>query len=101
MLRLFPPVPLNFRTALKDTTIPRGGGPDGLSPIWIPKGHNVGYSVWVMHRRKEFWGEDADEFRPERWAEGRKLENWQYLPFNGGPRICLGRKLLLGVPCSL
>ncbi|RFU24502.1 hypothetical protein B7463_g11835, partial [Scytalidium lignicola] len=94
-LRLFPPVPINFRTALKDTTIPRGGGPDGLSPIFIQKGRDVCYSVWVMHRRKELWGEDASEFRPERWEEGKSFQNWQFLPFNGGPRICLGQQYAL------
>ena len=51
-----------------------------------------------MHRRKELYGEDADCFRPERWearddnAVDLKNIGWGYLPFNGGPRICLGRK---------
>lgn len=33
-------------------------------------------------------------FRPERWEDGTLHERigWGYLPFNGGPRICLGRK---------
>jgi hypothetical protein len=42
-----------------------------------------------MHRRKDIWGPDADDFRPERW-DGRRV-GWEYLPFNGGPRICIGR----------
>lgn len=46
-----------------------------------------------MHRRKDYYGEDADEFRPERWATMR--QNWHYLPFNGGPRICLGQQYAL------
>jgi cytochrome P450 len=91
-LRLYPPVPLNFRTALTDTSIPEGGGPDRLSPVFIPKGTIVAYSVWAMHRRTDLWGADAAKFVPERW-EGGKMRGWQYLPFNGGPRICLGRKL--------
>lgn len=90
-LRLYPPVPLNARTSVKDTTIPVGGGPDGLSPIFIPKGTTVSYSVWAMHRRTDLWGPDAAKFNPDRWAGG-KMRGWQYLPFNGGPRICLGRK---------
>lgn len=46
-----------------------------------------------MHRRKDIYGQDAEEFRPERW-EGDSLRDigWAYLPFNGGPRLCLGRK---------
>lgn len=41
-LRLYPVVPFNFRSALKDTTLPHGGGPDGNSPIGILKGTPIG-----------------------------------------------------------
>ncbi|KAI9779011.1 MAG: hypothetical protein M1816_003788 [Peltula sp. TS41687] len=92
-LRLYPVVPGNLRTAVRDTTIPRGGGEDGQSPVFIRKGQSVIYSVHVMQRRKDLWGEDADEFRPERW-QGLK-QSWNYLPFNGGPRICLGQQFAL------
>lgn len=80
-LRLFPVVPINGRYAFKDTTIPTGGGPDGKSPIFIPKGDSVEYSVYILQRRKDLWGQDADEFVPERW-ENRKV-GWEYVPFNG------------------
>lgn len=46
-----------------------------------------------MHRRRDIWGEDADEFKPERWS-GRR-PGWEYLPFNGGPRICIGQQFAL------
>ena len=91
-LRLYPAVPFNFREAVRDTTLPFGGGRDGKSPIAIMKGEMVYYSVYVLHRREEFWGPDMADFRPERW-EGRKT-GFEFLPFNGGPRICLGRKWL-------
>ena len=64
----------------------------------IRKGEAVGYSVYVMHRMKKLYGKDADDFRPERWdpdvdnAVNLKNIGWGYLPFNGGPRICLGRE---------
>ena len=89
-LRLYPVVPLNSRRAAKDTTLPLGGGPDGLSKVYVRKGEQIDYSVHVLHRRKDLWGPDAEEYKPERWA-GRK-PGWEYLPFNGGPRICIGRK---------
>lgn len=89
-LRLFPPVPANTRQALRDTTIPRGGGPDGMSKVFVHKNQQVNYTVYALHRRKDLWGSDADDFKPERWA-GKKY-GWEFLPFNGGPRICLGRK---------
>lgn len=77
-LRLYPVVPINSRYANKDTTLPRGGGKDGKSPIFIRKGTSCDYSVHVMHRRKDIWGPDADDFKPERW-EKRKV-GWEYLP---------------------
>ena len=46
-----------------------------------------------MHSDLEFWGPDADHFKPERW-EGRKL-GFNYLPFNAGPRICIGQQFAL------
>ena len=46
-----------------------------------------------MHSDPEFWGPEADRFNPERW-EGRKL-GFNYLPFNAGPRICIGQQFAL------
>ena len=89
-LRLYPVVPGNSRMAFADTVLPLGGGLDGQSPVFIPKDTIVSYAVYSMHRRNDYYGEDADEFRPERWSTLRPI--WEYLPFNGGPRICIGRK---------
>lgn len=94
-LRLYPVVPGNSREALVDTTLPIGGGVDGKAPMFIPKGTYVQWSVWTMHRRKDFYGQDAEEFRPERWLGEKGLRpGWEYLPFNGGARICLGREFV-------
>lgn len=97
VLRLYPSVPVNSRAALKTTTLPVGGGPDGKSPILVRKDEAVGYCVYAMHRRTDIYGEDALEFRPERWEDGRLLRDvgYGYLPFNGGPRVCLGQEFAL------
>ncbi|KAL9109660.1 MAG: hypothetical protein Q9227_005698 [Pyrenula ochraceoflavens] len=99
VLRLYPSVPVNSRAAIKMTTLPTGGGREGTAPILVRKGEAVGYCVYAMHRRKDLYGEDADRFRPERWEEndGRLVREigWGYLPFNGGPRICLGQEFAL------
>jgi len=90
-------VPLNDRVANKNTTLPRGGGPDGLSPIFVPKGGIMVYHAFTMHRDPELWGDDAEEFRPERW---NKLKaGYNMTAFGAGPRICPGRKFFL--PFSL
>ncbi|KAF2713984.1 cytochrome P450 [Pleomassaria siparia CBS 279.74] len=65
------------RVCLETTVLPSGGGPKGRSPLL---------------RDKSFWGEDADEFRPERW--GTIKPTWEYIPFSGGPRICPAIKLV-------
>ena len=94
-LRLYPILPENNRTAQVDTVLPLGGGEDGKSPVLVKKGQMALWSIHIMHRRKDIYGEDAEEFRPERWLDteqGQGLRvGWEYLPFNGGPRICIGR----------
>ena len=70
-LRLMPIVPGNMRTAVRDTILPVGGGPDGRSPVFVPQGHGVEYSVWSMHRREDFFGDEALDFKPELWEHLR------------------------------
>ena len=95
-LRLYPPVPVNQRAASYDTTIPEGGGPDGLSPVLVRQGESVGYSVYAMHRRTDIYGPDALEYRPERWQnEGLQGIGLGYLPFGAGARKCLGQEFAM------
>jgi cytochrome P450 len=96
-LRLHPPIPRNSREALKDTTLPVGGGPDGTNPIFIPQGTQVGYQTFSMHRRVDVFGEDAESFIPERWTERNLRPGWAFLPFNGGPRVCIGQQFSLNL----
>jgi hypothetical protein len=63
--------------ALKNTTLPRGGGPDGMSPIGVLKDTPIGYSTLVMQRREDLYPPTTsgfapiDKFVPERW------DHWQ------------------------
>jgi len=102
VLRLYPSVPVNSRAAVKTTSLPTGGGPDGTAPVFVKEGTPVGFAVYLMHRRKELYGSDAEQFRPERWDPNEAsnevdLKNigWGYLPFNGGPRVCIGQEFAL------
>lgn len=96
-LRVASIVPLNDRSANRDTVLPRGGGPDGRSPVFVPKGGQVLMPLYAMQHRADIWGDDVEEFKPERW-EGRKA-GWEFVPFGGGARKCLGRKCF-GIPVS-
>jgi cytochrome P450 len=81
-VRLYPPVPLLARQALRDETI-RGRS--------VPKGSLVIVVPWLLHRHRRFWGK-PDHFLPERFLP----ENAQFrvrhafIPFSVGPRICAG-----------
>lgn len=99
-LRLYPVVPFNVRLALKDCTLPRGGGPDGSQPIPVLKDTPIAYSTIVMQRTEALYPPASEKFKPaleyspERWYNWQP-KPWQYVPFNGGPRICIGQQFAL------
>ena len=94
---------------MRTTTLPTGGGPDGQSPVLVRRGEAVAYCVYALHRQPHLYGKDSEDFRPERWDEetlplfqNETTASWGYLPFNGGPRICLGREYAnLGLKVNL
>ncbi|KAI5927615.1 cytochrome P450 52A11 [Camillea tinctor] len=99
-LRLYPVVPYNLRYSLTDTTLPRGGGPDGTEPLPVLKNTPVWYAPIAMQRRRDLYPPTSAEFpdpavwAPERWFVWQP-KPWTYIPFNGGPRICIGQQFAL------
>ena len=93
-LRLYPTLPLNIRFANKPTVLPRGGGPDGLSPILLLPGTGIAWSVYHLHRLESIYGPDPRVYRPQRWESGELMRKVRpgagFIDFNGGPRTCLG-----------
>jgi cytochrome P450 len=96
-LRLYPVVPYNVRHSLVDTTLPRGAGPNGLDPVGVKANTAIGYSTLMMQRRRDLYPPISETFPydpadwvPERWATWTP-KSWQFIPFNGGPRICIGQ----------
>ena len=55
-LRLYPVFPQMNRVSLTDTILPVGGGPDGNSPIYVPKGTMFDTSYYVLHHLQSVWG---------------------------------------------
>ncbi|TBU45855.1 cytochrome P450 monooxygenase pc-2 [Dichomitus squalens] len=93
-LRLYPPVPMNSRSAARDTVFP---STTTREPVFVPAGTTCIYSVFLMHRRKDLWGPDALKFDPNRFLDERVQKYltpnpFIFLPFNAGPRICLGQQ---------
>jgi cytochrome P450 len=81
-LRLYPPFWMVDRMAVNE---------DRVGDIIIPAGSMVIVYVYGAHHAKNRW-ENVEEFRPERFVkENEKLRTpFTYLPFGGGPRICIG-----------
>ncbi|PNP55579.1 hypothetical protein THARTR1_04103 [Trichoderma harzianum] len=96
-LRLYPAVPFNVRSCLEDSTLP---GKPGQPDIATLKGDHILYSTLAMQRVKDFYPPVSDKFAdpaiysPERW-EHWTPKPWQFVPFNGGPRICIGQNFAM------
>jgi cytochrome P450 len=86
-LRLYPPVPRFDREAVTA---------DKLGEHEIQPGDLVSIWPWIIHRHKRLW-EDPDAFAPERFSQRGKQDRhrFQYLPFGGGPRTCVGARLAM------
>ncbi|KAL3485860.1 cytochrome P450 [Aspergillus germanicus] len=76
--------------------VPKGGAT--LSGRYFPEGEIVGVNAWVAHRNRAVFGDDADEYRPERWMEDparfSEMER-SFLAFGSGARTCIGKNISL------
>ncbi|OSX57018.1 hypothetical protein POSPLADRAFT_1157939 [Postia placenta MAD-698-R-SB12] len=94
-LRLYPPLICNDRYTTEAVLWPSRD--PGGKPLYIPAKTRIQYSVFVMHRRKDLWGPDALSFDPDRFLDERMQKYlipnpFIFLPFNAGPRVCLGQQ---------
>ena len=94
VLRLYPTVPATIRQAVRDTTV--AGKP-------VPKGTHIILCPYAINRSPQFWGENGDEFVPERWIDtdkngqpsvnnnGGASTNFAQITFLHGQRSCIGK----------
>lgn len=80
--RVSPSAPATVRWLTHDTQLGK----------WLfPAGTCIAPCMYLTQRRKDIYGEDAHEFRPERWLDGScKPKPWEFFPFGGGRRACAG-----------
>ncbi|KAL1746495.1 cytochrome P450 [Schizophyllum fasciatum] len=101
VLRFYAPVPWSARVAVHDDAVPLARpytDTEGRvhSEIRVTKGQQFIIPIHSVHRDKEIWGEDADEFKPDRWTSlPDSVKNvpsiWSHLfAFLGGPHACIG-----------
>jgi cytochrome P450 len=87
-MRLYPPAPgISNRAVLED---------DEVSGVKVPKGAAVAIMPWVVHRHRLLW-DNPEKFDPERFSPERSQgrHRFAYMPFGGGPRVCIGMALAM------
>lgn len=86
-MRLYPPAWAIGRESVQ---------PFDLGGYSFPTGTTIFIIPWVLHRDPRYF-EEPETFRPERWMGDleRKLPRFAYMPFGGGPRICIGQRFAM------
>uniref|UniRef100_H3H7A8 Cytochrome P450 n=2 Tax=Phytophthora ramorum TaxID=164328 RepID=H3H7A8_PHYRM len=89
-LRLYPPVPMSPKYAVRDAMLSDG--------TFVAAGSMVCLPMYAMGRMPHVWGPDAAEFNPERWIDPAtkkivSVSAFKFVAFNAGPRMCLGTTL--------
>ncbi|KZS96610.1 cytochrome P450 [Sistotremastrum niveocremeum HHB9708] len=111
VLRLYPALPVSRRVATKDCVIPLSPEFPGIKckdgsiahQIRVQKGDGIDIATASINLSRTFFGEDAAEFKPERWlgAKGEKLHTMlpsimpNIMTFLGGSRACVGYKFAM------
>jgi cytochrome P450 len=87
-MRLYPPAPALTGRVAREA--------DEICGHRVGKGMEVAILPWVLHRHRTLW-DDPDRFDPERFSKERSAARprFAYLPFGGGPRICIGAQLAM------
>ncbi|KAK7911620.1 cytochrome P450 [Apiospora marii] len=111
-IRMLPGVAMNLERyvpqgglTVPPTTSNKNNGKD-QNNRFIPGGTIVGLNPYVLARNLSVYGEDADEFRPARWLQGKEEPGAAYkarlavmnaadLSFGAGSRVCIGKNLAL------
>ncbi|KAF8916319.1 cytochrome P450 [Mucidula mucida] len=87
-LRVMPPVPITTRKAART---------DYIEGVLVPKGTLLHICIRSINTWEAIWGDDAEEFRPERWRDLPKAYDpaFSFLPFIAGPHACIGKTMAI------
>ena len=84
-MRLYPAVWTVTRSAVRDTEI---------ADVAVEQGTSIMLLFYHLHRHPGYWS-DPLTFDPERFERGEPSERYAYLPFSGGPRVCIGNSFAM------
>ena len=86
-MRLYPPAHTIARTAIRE---------DHIGGVRVPPGAVITIIIYALHRNPNLWC-DPERFDPERFAPeaAAARHRFAYLPFGGGPRICIGNSFAM------
>ncbi|KAJ4897356.1 Cytochrome P450 94B1 [Raphanus sativus] len=94
-MRLYPPVAWDSKHAANDDVLPDG--------TQVKRGDKVTYFPYGMGRMEKVWGQDWDEFKPNRWFEAepnygtkpalKSVSSFKFPVFQAGPRVCIGKEM--------
>jgi len=86
-MRLYPPAWIIDREALED---------DEFEGVKIKKGQGVNCLIYSVHHNEKYWN-NPEQFDPERFTAENKAKQipYSYMPFGGGPRLCIGNSFAL------
>ena len=92
-MRLYPPVAWDSKHAANDDVLPDG--------TRVRKGDKVTYFPYGMGRMEKVWGQDWDEYKPNRWFEEepstkpflKSVSSFKFPVFQAGPRVCIGKEM--------
>ncbi len=86
-MRIYPPAWLTDRETIED---------DAINGYHIPKGALVLPFIYGIHHSEKYW-DKPEEFRPERFTKEAQKQRpaYTYLPFGGGPRLCIGNNFAM------
>ncbi|TFK48185.1 cytochrome P450 [Heliocybe sulcata] len=104
--RFYCTVPFTGRSAMEDTILPLSSpikdvNGREMKEVFVPEGTRIYTGIMAANRSKEIWGDDADQWKPERWLEplpesvrGAHLPGVysNMMTFLGGSRACIGFK---------
>ncbi|KAK9063729.1 hypothetical protein SSX86_017601 [Deinandra increscens subsp. villosa] len=91
VLRLYPPIVTITRATHNETK---------LENMMIPSGVQLALAMMQVHHDHKIWGDDVNEFKPGRFAEGivnatKGKGSSPFFPFSNGPRVCIGQNLAM------